>query len=110
MWDGCSGNPPNRELVPGRYVITFNGNCSLTRKAQIVEVQCYLYAYCSPSLKHSIDLQTLGGVGLIILTPQALPLPANDSYDSITIPLALMSQTSKEMLMVCALLRKICGK
>ena len=44
-WDGCSDiNPPgSAAAVADHIVITLNGNCTLTKKAQTIEVSILYY-------------------------------------------------------------------
>jgi len=44
--------------------------------------------------------QKLGGKGLMIVTAQVMHLPANDTYPATMIPIALIAQSSKDVIMV----------
>ena len=38
VWDGCGDIHPPASAVAGHIVITMNGNCTITQKAQTIEV------------------------------------------------------------------------
>lgn len=80
-WDGCGDvlPPGSVAAIADHIVITLNGNCSITKKAQTIA--------------------KLGGKGLMIVTAQVMHLPANDTYPATMIPIALIAQSSKDAIM-----------
>ena len=44
VWDGCGDIHPPSSAVAGHIVITLNGNCTITQKAQTIEVGVHTVA------------------------------------------------------------------